>query len=184
MPALVTEFVKTFKTIFKASKPGCIIKKWLKLLFKTIPICNKMEIKTEILINAIPDKVWAILTDFDKYPSWNPFIKYVRKTVKTGSQIEVRIEPPGTKGMIFYPKVLALEPNKELRWLGHLLFSGLFDGEHSFKIVDNKNGTSTFIHNEYFTGILVPLFKKQMNTNTKRGFELMNEKLKELAEQK
>ena len=43
-----------------------------------------MEIKTEILINAIPEKIWAILTDFDQYPSWNLFITYVRGTVKTG----------------------------------------------------------------------------------------------------
>jgi hypothetical protein len=143
-----------------------------------------MEIRTEILINAIPHKLWEILTDFDKYPSWNPFIKYIKGTVKTGSQIEARIEPPGAKGMVFKPKVLAFEANKELRWLGHLLFPGLFDGEHSFKIVDNKNGTSTFIQSENFKGILVPLFKKQLNTNTKRGFELMNEKLKELAERK
>jgi len=27
------------------------------------------EIKTEILINATPEKVWAILTDFENYPN-------------------------------------------------------------------------------------------------------------------
>ena len=31
------------------------------------------EIKTEILINAIPEKVWSIFTNFDNYPNWNPF---------------------------------------------------------------------------------------------------------------
>jgi uncharacterized protein YndB with AHSA1/START domain len=40
------------------------------------------EIKTEILINASPDKVWAILTDFDNYPSWNPFITSLKGEVK------------------------------------------------------------------------------------------------------
>ena len=143
-----------------------------------------MEIRTEILINAQPNKIWATLTDFDKYPTWNPFIKYIKGTVNTGNQIEIRVEPPGAKGMVFKPKVLAFEANKELRWLGHLLFPGLFDGEHSFKIVDNKNGTCSFIQSEIFKGILIPLFKKQINTNTKRGFELMNEKLKEIAERK
>jgi hypothetical protein len=141
-----------------------------------------MEIRTEILINSIPSKIWAILTDFDEYPVWNPFIKYIKETVKKGHRIEVRIQPPGAKAMVFKPKVLAFETDKELRWLGHLLFPGLFDGEHSFKIVDNKNGTSTFIQSENFKGILVPLFKKQLNTKTKSGFELMNEKLKEMAE--
>ncbi|MCW3080262.1 SRPBCC domain-containing protein [Segetibacter sp.] len=143
-----------------------------------------MQIRTEILIKAKPDKIWATLTDFEKYPGWNPFIKYIKGTVKTGSKIEIRIEPPGAKGMVFKPRVLAFKTNQELRWLGHLLFPGLFDGEHSFKIIDNKNGTSSFIHSEDFKGMLVPLFKKQLNTNTKRGFELMNEKLKEIAERK
>jgi hypothetical protein len=141
-----------------------------------------MEIRTEILINAQPDKIWTILTDFEKYPSWNPFIKYIKGIVKPNNIIEVRIEPPGAKGMVFKPVVLAFDNNKELRWLGKLLFSGIFDGEHSFKIIDNKNGTSTFIQSENFKGILVPLFKQQLTNNTTNGFELMNKKLKELAE--
>ena len=35
----------------------------------------KKEIKTEILIKASPQIVWSILTDFENYPHWNPFIK-------------------------------------------------------------------------------------------------------------
>lgn len=141
------------------------------------------EIKTEIIINATTEKVWAILTDFENYPNWNPFIKYIKGEVKVGNKITARIEPPEAKGMTFKPKILAFEKNKELRWIGHLLFPGLFDGEHKFELVDNGNGTTTFIQSEKFRGILVPLFKKQLENNTKRGFEVMNNKLKELAEQ-
>jgi uncharacterized protein YndB with AHSA1/START domain len=36
------------------------------------------EIRTEILINAQAYKVWKALTDFNSYPSWNPFIKYLK----------------------------------------------------------------------------------------------------------
>ncbi len=141
------------------------------------------EIKTEILINATPEKVWAILTDFSNYPNWNPFIKSVKGEVKVGNKITARIEPPEAKGMTFKPKILIYETNKELRWLGHLLFAGLFDGEHTFELIDNGNGMTTFRQSEKFRGILVPLFKKQLDYNTKRGFEEMNRKLKELAEQ-
>lgn len=141
-----------------------------------------MEIKTETLIHAAPEKVWSILTDFEKYPAWNPFIRWVKGKVEMGSKIVVYIEPPDAKGMTFKPKILAYERNKELRWLGHLLFAGLFDGEHKFELVDNGNGTTTFRQSEKFKGILVPLFKKQLENNTRRGFEAMNEKLKELAE--
>ncbi len=141
------------------------------------------EIKTEIIINATTEKVWAILTDFENYPNWNPFIKYIKGEVKVGNKITARIEPPEAKGITFKPKILVFEKNKELRWIGHLLFTGLFDGEHKFELIDNGNGTTTFIQSEKFRGILVPLFKKQLENNTKRGFEKMNNKLKELSEQ-
>lgn len=142
------------------------------------------EIKTEILINATPDKVWAILTDFDNYPNWNPFIKSIKGQVAVGNKITARMEPPGANGMTFVPKVLVFETNKEFRWLGHLLFPGLFDGEHKFELIDNKNGTTTFRQSERFRGILVPLFQKMLDINTTNGFIQMNKKLKELAEQK
>jgi len=140
------------------------------------------EIKTEILIKASPEKVWSILTDFDNYPHWNPFIKSIKGKVAVGNKIIARIEPPEASGMTFKPEVLAFEPNKELRWIGHLLFTGLFDGEHRFELIDNGNGTTTFKQSEKFNGILVPLFKKSLDKNTTNGFILMNQKLKELAE--
>lgn len=140
------------------------------------------EIKTEILINATPEKVWSILTNFDDYPNWNPFLKSLEGDVKVGNRIIVRIVAPGKKGMTFNPKILTFETNKEFKWLGHLLFSGLFDGEHKFELIDNGNGTITFLHSEKFNGILVPLFKRLIENNSKRGFEEMNRGLKELAE--
>lgn len=141
------------------------------------------EIKTQILIHATPEKVWSILTNFENYPNWNPFIKSIKGDVKVGNRITARIEPPETKGMTFRPTILSYKTNKELKWIGHLLFTGLFDGEHKFEITDNENGTTTFIQSEQFNGLLVPFFKKQLDNNTKKGFEQMNIKLKELAEQ-
>ena len=141
------------------------------------------EIKTTILINATPNKVWNILTDFNAYPNWNPFIKSISGAVKIGQKIKVEIAPPDAKKMIFKPEVLILENNKHFSWIGHLLFPGIFDGQHHFELIDNGDGTTTFNQSERFTGILVPLFKSQLNNNTARGFNLMNEKLKEVAEQ-
>jgi len=141
------------------------------------------QIKSEVIIHASPDKVWAILTDFNQYPNWNPFIKYIKGPAIEGKKIIARIEPPSSNGMTFKPKVLVYETNKEFRWIGHLLLPGLFDGEHCFTLVDNGNGTTTFIQSETFHGILVPLFKKMLDVNTINGFNQMNQKLKEQAEQ-
>src|SRR5690606_38026000 len=108
----------------------------------------------------------------------------VEGTVKPGEKIRVRIEPPGAKGMTFKPKVLTVLPNQEFKWLGNLLIPGLFDGEHKFELIENEDGSTTFIQSEKFSGILVPLLKKQLQNNTRKGFEAMNQKLKILAEQK
>jgi hypothetical protein len=141
-----------------------------------------MEIKTQITINATPDKVWAVLTDFQKYPTWNPFIKSITGEPKVGSKITVSIVPPEGKNMTFKPTVLAFKHNKEFRWIGKLLFKGVFDGEHKFELIDKGDGTTIFNHSENFKGILVGLFKKQLENNTKKGFELMNENLKNFVE--
>ena len=140
------------------------------------------KLTTEIIINAAPQKIWSILTGFEQYPTWNPFITSITGDVGVGNKITVRLEPPEASGMTMTPTVLALETEKEFRWIGHLLFPGLFDGEHKFELIDNNNGTTTFVQSEKFTGILVPLFRKMLDVNTRNGFSLMNEKLKELAE--
>lgn len=142
----------------------------------------KKEIKTEIVINATPEKIWTLLTDFKNYSNWNPFIKSITGQAVVGNTITARIEPPDANGMTFKPKVLAFNTNKEFRWMGHFIFPGLFDGEHKFELTDNKNGTVTFTQSEKFNGILVSLFSKMLDTNTVNGFNAMNRKLKELAE--
>jgi hypothetical protein len=65
---------------------------------------------------------------------------------------------------------------------GHLLFPGLFDGEHIFIIEPLAAGGVRFIQREIFTGLLVPLFAHQLDTETRRGFEDMNHALKLRAE--
>ena len=144
----------------------------------------KKELTTEISINALPEKVWAILIDFENYHQWNPFIKSIGGDVEIGKRITVRLEPPDGKGMTFKPEVLTFDANKEFSWIGHLLMTGLFDGEHKFELIDNGNGTTTFKQSEKFRGILVPLFKKMLDNNTKKAFNLMNQKLKEVVENK
>lgn len=135
------------------------------------------QINTSITINASKEKIWKTLTDFKKYPEWNSFIKSVTGEVKVGNQIQIKLQ-----GMTFKPIVLTFKENTELKWFGHLWFKGLFDGEHKFKLTDNGNGTTNFEQSENFSGILVKLFAKSLDKDTKNGFEQMNKELKLRAE--
>lgn len=139
-------------------------------------------LSTEIVINATPNKVWAILTDFKNYPNWNPFITSLTGDFEVGKKIMVRITPPEAKATTFKPTITAFDVNKKISWLGIFIIRGVFDGEHNFELTDNGNGTTTLVQYENFTGILVPIFKKMLDDNTRRGFEAMNEKVKKMAE--
>jgi hypothetical protein len=140
------------------------------------------QLHTQIEIDAPAERVWELLTDFASYPEWNPFIHHISGLLAPGERVQVRLEPPGGRAMTFKPKVLNAEPDRELRWLGHLLVPGLFDGEHSFTIEPLDVNRVRFIQRETFKGLLVPLFARSLETNTQRGFEEMNRALKERAE--
>lgn len=139
------------------------------------------ELCTQIEIEATPDRVWEILTDFAAYPEWNPFIHMIQGQAAVGSKLEVRIEPPGGRAMTFKPTVLEAAPRRELRWLGRVLVPGLFDGEHSLRIEPIGDSRVRFVQAERFSGVLVPLFGKSLE-KTQRGFTAMNEALKRRAE--
>ena len=136
-----------------------------------------VEIKTEIEINANIEKIWRLLTNFEKYPDWNPFIKNISGKKQIGEKLKVSVKPPKGEGMTFKPKVISFDENKEFRWLGKFLFSGLFDGEHYFILQKINDKNTRFIHGENFDGILVKLFVKSLE-KTKAGFKLMNQALK------
>jgi hypothetical protein len=140
------------------------------------------QLHSEIEIDAPAERVWELLTDFASYPEWNPFIRSISGQPTPGERLEVRLEPPGGRGMTFRPQVLNTEPNRELRWLGHLLVPDLFDGEHSFVIQPLGENRVRFIQREAFKGLLVPLFARSLDNSTLRGFEEMNRALKERAE--
>ena len=130
------------------------------------------QITTSIQLPAPPDQVWEVLTDFAAYPEWNPFITKAAGNWAIGKKVTIT-----AGGMGFEPTVLQFSENRELRWLGSLLFKGLFDGEHYFRLVDNGDGTTALEHGEHFKGLLTPIFKSMLLEKTKAGFEAMNEAL-------
>ena len=135
------------------------------------------EIKTEIIIDSKPEKVWEVLTDFENYPTWNPFIQNISGEQKVGSKLDVSIHPLEGNGMTFKPTLLKFEENREFRQVGKLLVKGIFDGEHYFVLSQEVENKTKFTHGEKFRGILVYCSGKTLD-KIKGGFELMNGSLK------
>lgn len=139
---------------------------------------RRISVTTEI--NAPVEVVWAQLTDTAAFGSWNPFMPSLSGSLVEGARLEVRITPPGAKGMTFRPTVTAVEEGRRLEWLGRFLVRGLFDGRHAFVLSPTANGCE-LTQEETFTGVLVPVLASTL-VKTEEGFRQMNEALKERAE--
>lgn len=119
--------------------------------------------------------------DFAAYPGWNPFVTSLSGEALVGSRLEARMQPPDGRAMTFRPVVTEVEPGRSFEWLGKLGLPGMFDGRHRFEIEATSSGTR-LIQSEDFTGILVPLLSRSLDRGPRRGFEAMNQALKERAE--
>ena len=138
------------------------------------------ELRTEIEIQASPEKVWQVLTTFDKYPEWNPFIIHAIGAANVGGTVDIDFQPD-SKGLKLHCTVIRVNPPTELCWKYHLIFPFVLTGEHSFRIEPLGNRVR-FIDREIFNGILVPIQARDIDTNTKHGFGAMDQALKARVE--
>jgi hypothetical protein len=141
------------------------------------------QLRAQIDIQASPQRVWQVLTDFAAYPEWNPFITQASGAAAPGERLTVRMQPAGGRAMTFRPTVLEAAPQRRLRWIGRVLFPGVFDGEHSFTIEPLEHGSVRLTQQEDFRGALVPLLARSLDRHTLPAFEQMNQSLKRRAEQ-
>jgi hypothetical protein len=138
-------------------------------------------VEASVDIAASPERVWEVLTDLDSFAAWNPFMTKASGHLVVGSPLSITIEPPGGRSMSFRPKVLEVEPNRRLRWLGRPILPGLFDGEHSFVVEPQGANRSRFTQSERFSGIFT-WFSNRLFQRTEAGFRAMNAALKERCE--
>lgn len=136
------------------------------------------ELRTEIQIDASPERVWEALTGSGDWGAWNPFVTRVVGDFREGARLENTLVLEGSKPMTVKPKVLRAEAGRELRWLGRLFIPGLFDGEHYFQLEPAGAGTR-FVHGEIFRGLLIGVLDF---AKTEAGFRALNEGLKRKAE--
>lgn len=139
------------------------------------------KLRAEIEVNASAAQVWQVLTDFQAYPEWNPFIISAVGEPKKGAKLVNELAgEDGRKGMTFKPTVLVADPGHELRWIGRFGVPGVADGEHYFLIQETGPGRVKLTQGENFTGVLVPFAGSVIDVQD--DFAAMNAALKKRVE--
>src|SRR5215216_1803407 len=137
---------------------------------------------TSVDIDAGPDRVWAVLADTAAYPEWNPFIVRSTGELVEGGTIENVMRDATGRERTFRPRLLAVQPGRELRWLGRLWLPRIIDGEHAFLLTGMAPGRTRLQQVEHFRGLLVPLLAGMLRRTTLPQFEAMNAALAQRAE--
>jgi hypothetical protein len=130
----------------------------------------------EIDINAKPDVVWRILTNAEGFPHWNSTVSGIDGQIREGERIQ--IHAPGTT-RTFKPKVKDVVTNSHMKWSDGLPL--IFNGSRTFELRPSSEGSTDFVMQEEFSGLLFALVKRSL-PDFKPIFESYANDLKKEAE--
>lgn len=141
-----------------------------------------MQLRAEVEIDAPCDEVWHVLTDFGRYPQWNPFIATVSGQLRPGAKLKVTLLLPGGRERLQRPTLVVFEPPAEIRWHARVMFGLLLAWEHFFKLTPSEGGRTRLAQGQDYRGMLVKYMGAEF-TAMARGFAGMNQALRRRIEQ-
>ncbi len=118
---------------------------------------------------------WRVLTDFARYPEWNPLLRRVGGEAKVGASLRLQVARTlGSDKTVFLPaRVRVSEPGRELAWGGGV--PGLLDVHHFFRFTPLAKGFR-FTHGETFRGPLLTLIWPLVRTRVRQeNYDAVNE---------
>jgi len=121
-----------------------------------------------ITIQASPDKVWKVLVDADGYPAWDLTMDHIEGTLTLGSSVKFFTR---LSAQAFPVRVTGFQVNQKLVLTGGLPL-GLFKSERTHILTPAANGATHFHTEEIFSGLLLPIFGRNIPDLTEnfRGF--------------
>lgn len=135
------------------------------------------DIRDQIDIDAGPQRVWAVFTDFAAFPSWNPFIRQLEGDLVPGRRLRVILRL-GSRSMRFRPEVTVVRPDREIRWRVRQPVRRILEVERVFEFKPVGPSTTRFVQWEVARGLMAPVVMAIMAPKIARGYAALNLALK------
>ncbi len=116
-----------------------------------------MACGVELNIQATASIIWSLLTDAKDFPRWNSTVSRVEGQIREGERL--RLHVPGT-ARTFTPRVSGVVPDERMTWTGG--FSPVFRGVRAFELRSCGDGSTDFVMEERFSGLMLPLVRGSM----------------------
>jgi hypothetical protein len=139
--------------------------------------------RTTFRVDAPRDVVWAVLSDFGRYPDWNPSVPAISGDLSVGSTVSLTLAMPGRPSPNVKAQLTEVVPARRLRWHGNVGADWLFAGDRDFVIEATEDGAVDITHVEDVRGAMFPLFRLAMGSAIQQHHDGFNAALKQRAEE-
>ena len=139
------------------------------------------QIDARIEIDAPSERVWRVLTDFERYPEWNPFVPHVEARLEMGAAVRMRVNLVGSFELPQTEFITTLDPGRRICWTMNWLPAWLLCATRCQWLEPLSTGTR-YVSTDTLTGLLAPLVVRVFGASMQRGFERTCRALKSRAE--
>ncbi len=135
----------------------------------------------EAVIDASPERVWAVLTDLQAYPDWNPFTRQVRTTLRPGDPVRMQVWMGRRVRLWQTETVRVVQPPERLVWALDIGADWLIWARREQTLTVVEGGTLYRTVDE-IGGLLAPLVNLLFGRSLDRGFRGVADGLRERLE--
>ena len=132
-------------------------------------------------IEAPPEVVWEVLTDFPRYAEWNPFVVDCKSTLEPGSPIDLRVK------LFTHPQdqrewMTEHVPGRRFAYRMKPFPLGALSSARSHDIESAGPRKTRYRSHFELRGWLVPVVRVVLGARLARGFDGMSNAIKDRAE--
>jgi len=117
----------------------------------------RMQVGVQINVKAPPERIWALLTNAQQFPTWNSTITSIDGKIAPGETIRLKST---SSERIFKLKVARFEPNAHMLWQDGA--APMFKGERRFTLTPKGSGSTEFAMEESFSGLMLPMIARSL----------------------
>lgn len=139
------------------------------------------EFSLSTTIKALPDSIWSLLVDFEKYEHWNTIVPYARGSAVEGTRLDLKVARPDGRVVSFRPVVIKVSPNQELILAATVLHKSVLHMFHYLTLVPKAQFETILNQHWISTGIMLPILWSKLKQRMER-FAIFGNDLKSVAE--
>jgi hypothetical protein len=141
-----------------------------------------MKIEHRIGVKAPPLVVWDVIKDIEGWPSWNPIYTRAKGRLGYGEQLQLTCELPDQAAPLeLVATVTEWVPEEQILWTTKTM-RGLVRTTRYIEIDKLTETACIFANGEMIEGFLAKSAARKYGRSMYKGFELMGEKVKAIAE--